>query len=68
MKQNFNSQELIKYLKKGELIRNELEKEDVEAEIDILEEQILNESAGENNGDAADGYLSRRRRRICNSY
>ena len=44
MKQNFNSQELIKYLKKGELIRNELEKEDVEAEIDILEEQILNES------------------------
>ena len=44
MKQNFNSQELIKYLKKGELIRNELEKEDVESEIAILEDQILNES------------------------
>lgn len=44
MKQNFNSQELIKYLKTGELIRNELEKKDIEAEIDILEEQILNES------------------------
>lgn len=44
MKQNFNSQELIKYLKKGELIRNELEKEDVESEITIIEEKILNES------------------------
>lgn len=44
MKQNFNSQELIKYLKKGELFRNELEKEDVELEIAILEEKILNES------------------------
>lgn len=44
MKQNFNSQELIKYLKKGELIRNELEKEDVESEITILEEKILDES------------------------
>jgi len=44
MKQNFNSQELVKYLKKGELIRNELEKEDVESEIVTLEEQILNES------------------------
>lgn len=44
MKQNFNSQELLKYLKKGELIRNELEKEDVESEIALLEERILNES------------------------
>lgn len=44
MIQNFNSQELIKYLKKGELIRNELEKEDVEIEISVLEEQILNEN------------------------
>ena len=44
MKQNFNSQELIKYLKKGELIRNELEKEDVESEIAILESEILNET------------------------
>ena len=43
MKQNFNSQELIKYLKKGELIRNELEKEDVESEISIIEEKILKE-------------------------
>ena len=44
MKQNFDSQELIKYLKKGELIRNDLEKEDVESEILNLEQQILNES------------------------
>ena len=44
MKQNFDSQELIKYLKKGELIRNDLEKEDIESEILNLEQQILNES------------------------
>ena len=44
MKQNFNSQELLKYLKKGELIRNGLEKDDVEVEIDRLEKKILNES------------------------
>lgn len=44
MKQNFNSQELLKYLKKGELIRNELEKDDVALEIDELEKKILNES------------------------
>jgi len=44
MKQNFNSKELIKYLKKGELIRNGLEIEDVESEITTLEEQILDES------------------------
>lgn len=44
MKQNFNSKELIKYLKKGELIRNELDIEDVESEIATLEEQVLNES------------------------
>lgn len=44
MKQNFNSQELVKYLKKGELIRNELEKDDVILEIDELEKKILDES------------------------
>lgn len=44
MKQNFDSQELIKYLKKGELIRNELEMEDVESEISKIEEKILDES------------------------
>lgn len=44
MKQNFNSKELIKYLKKGELIRNELDIEDVESEIATLEEKVLNES------------------------
>ncbi len=44
MKQNFNSQELLKYLKKGELIRNRLEKDDVALEIDKLEATILNES------------------------
>jgi len=44
MKQNFNSQELIRYLKKGELIRNELEKEEVQFDIEIIEEKILNES------------------------
>lgn len=44
MKQNFNSQELLKYLKKGELIRNELEKDDVTLEIDELEKKILDES------------------------
>lgn len=44
MNQNFNSLELLKYLKKGELFRNNLEKEDVEAEIAILEQQILDET------------------------
>ncbi|NMN37728.1 antiviral reverse transcriptase Drt3a [Pedobacter sp. SG918] len=44
MKQNFNSPELVKYLKKGELFRNELEKEDVESEIAVIEEKILNET------------------------
>jgi hypothetical protein len=44
MKQNFNSQELLKYLKKGELIRSGLEKDDVALEIDKLEEKILDES------------------------
>lgn len=44
MKQNFNVQELLKYLKKGELIRNDLEKEDVESEIAQIEEKILDES------------------------
>lgn len=44
MKQNFNSQELIRYLKKGELIRNELEKQDIELDIEAIEERILNES------------------------
>ncbi|MDM1398955.1 RNA-directed DNA polymerase [Myroides odoratimimus] len=44
MKQNFDSQELLKHLKKGELFRNALEKEDIESEILVFEEQILNES------------------------
>src|SRR5690606_3867080 len=44
MKQNFNSKELVKYLKKGELIRNELEKEDVIIDIDDIESQILQET------------------------
>ncbi|MFU1859873.1 antiviral reverse transcriptase Drt3a [Sphingobacterium sp. NGMCC 1.201703] len=44
MKQNFNAQELLKYLKKGELIRNGLEMDDVALEIDKLEEKILDES------------------------
>jgi len=44
MNQNYNSQELLKYLKKGELVRNELEKEDVIFDIDKIEEKILNES------------------------
>lgn len=44
MKQRFNSSELLKYLKEGELFRNGLEKEDVESEIVLLEERILNES------------------------
>lgn len=44
MKQNFNSQELLRYLKKGELIRNGLEKEDIVADIDNLEMKVLDES------------------------
>lgn len=44
MKQNFNSEELLKYLKKGELIRGSVEKEEVESEIDQLEAKILDES------------------------
>ncbi|WP_294312799.1 antiviral reverse transcriptase Drt3a [uncultured Chryseobacterium sp.] len=44
MKQSFNSKELIKYLKKGELIRNELELENIESEITVYEQKILNES------------------------
>ncbi|WP_300689487.1 antiviral reverse transcriptase Drt3a [Chryseobacterium sp.] len=44
MKQNFNSQELLKYLKKGELVRYGLEKDDVIFEIDKLEKKILDES------------------------
>lgn len=44
MRQNYDFKELVKFLKKGELVRNELEKEDVEHEIAILEEKILNES------------------------
>lgn len=44
MKQNFDSQELLKYLKKGELIRNKLEKDYVESEISQIEEKILDES------------------------
>lgn len=44
MKQNFNSQELLKYLKKGELIRNELEKDNIVLEIETIEQNILNES------------------------
>jgi hypothetical protein len=44
MKQNFNSKELVKYLKKGELIRNELEKEDVIIDINDIESKILQET------------------------
>jgi len=56
MKQNFNSKELIKYLKKGELIRNGLEIGDGESEITTLEEQILDESF-EFNIKFNDGYF-----------
>lgn len=44
MKQNFNSKELLNYLKKGELIRNELEKDDVIFKIETNEQNILNDS------------------------
>lgn len=44
MNQNFNYQEIVKYLKKGELIRNELEINEIETEITFIEEKILNES------------------------
>ncbi len=44
MKQNFNSQELIRYLKKGELIRKKLEKDDIVFDIEELEEKILDET------------------------
>ncbi len=44
MKQNFNSKELIRYLKQGELYRDELEKEDVIAELDVIEQEILDEN------------------------
>lgn len=44
MKQNFNSKELVKYLKKGELIRSEIDKEDLIYDIDSIELEILNET------------------------
>jgi hypothetical protein len=44
MKQNFDSQELLKYLKKGELMRDGIEKEDIVLEIDLFREKILDES------------------------
>lgn len=44
LKQNFNYQELSKYLKRGELVHNGLETEDIESEILAIEEQILVES------------------------
>lgn len=43
MKQNFDSHELLKYLKK-ELFHNNLVKEDIESQVLELEQQILNES------------------------
>lgn len=44
MKQNFNSLELIKYLKKGELIREGIELEDVVTDINLIETKILAET------------------------
>lgn len=44
MKQNFDSQELLKHLKKGELSHYKCEKEDIESKLSALEEQILEES------------------------
>lgn len=44
MKQNFNYQELSRYLKKGELVRNKLEAEDIESKVLTIEEQILTEN------------------------
>ncbi|MDV3549119.1 hypothetical protein CMU66_15220 [Elizabethkingia anophelis] len=44
MKQTYNSQELIRYLKKGELYRNDLEKEEIIDEVDFYEQQIINET------------------------
>lgn len=44
MKQNFNYQELSKYIKKGELFRENLELEFVENEISLIENKILNET------------------------
>lgn len=57
MKQNFNSKELVKYLKKGELIRNELEKGDIVTEIDDIETRILNETFEFNIYDNEEYYL-----------
>ena len=44
MKQTFTSQELIRHLKKGELYRNNLEKDDVIQEIDENEQKIIDET------------------------
>lgn len=44
MKQTFNSKELIRHLKTGELIRNSIDIEDIKDEIDRLETQILLET------------------------
>lgn len=41
MKKKLDSQELIKYLKKGELIRNDIKKEDVKFEIFVNRQQKL---------------------------
>lgn len=57
MKQNFNSKELVKYLKKGELIRNELEKDDIIDEVDSIEIEILKETFEFNILDNEEYYL-----------
>lgn len=44
MKQTFNSKELIRYLKTGELIRNSLDIDDIREELDLLETEILAET------------------------
>ncbi len=41
MNQNFNSKELKRYLKKGELYRNEIEESQFEEELDNIEKKII---------------------------
>ncbi|WP_428068430.1 antiviral reverse transcriptase Drt3a [Chryseobacterium gambrini] len=57
MNQSFNSKELIRYLKKGELIRNNLIKDVVVSEIDTLNQSILNETFEFNIRDSGDFYF-----------
>lgn len=44
MKQTFNPNELVRYLKAGELIRNNTEIDDIKKELEVQEKEILSET------------------------